>query len=101
MLGIIKEIRKICPGISEKAMEQILRVGFELYAKHIAWLNMGEDALSIDSVEREIDAAESYLIGLFVAYTDCGWLNFNGDAVEFRTAIRDIIEDWIKARNVF
>lgn len=98
MLGIIKEMRKICPGISEKAMEQVLRVGFELYAKRMAWLNMDEGALAM---EQEIDAAESYLTGLFVAYTDCGWLNFNGDAVEFRVAIRDIIENWISPHSMF
>ena len=98
MLGIIKEVRKICPGISEKAMEQVLRVGFELYAKRMTWLNMEEGDLAMG---QEIDAAESYLTGLFVAYTDCGWLNFNGDAVDFRMAIRDIIENWISAHSMF
>ena len=99
MLGIIKEMRKLCPGISEKAMEEILRVGFELYAKRMTLANMlGEWMVGM---EREIDAAESYLTGLFVAYTDCGWLNFAGDAVEFRDAIREIVENWVNARNVF
>ena len=99
MLGIIKDIRKICPGISEKAMEEILRGGFELYAKRMTLHNMCGDW--VVGMEREIDAAESYLTGLFVAYTDCGLLNFAGDAVEFRDAIREIVENWINARNVF
>lgn len=99
MLGIIKDIRKICPGISEKAMEEILRVGFELYAKRMTLCNMSEEWQP--AMEREIDAADSYLDGLFVAYSDCGWLDFHGDAVEFKDAIREIVENWIHARNIF
>ena len=99
MLGIIKDVRKLCPGISEKAMEEILRVGFELYAKRMTFINLSEAWQP--AMDREIDAAESYLTGLFVAYTDCGWLNFNGDAVEFRMAIRDIIENWISPQSMF
>ena len=99
MLGIIKDVRKLCPGISEKAMEEILRVGFELYAKRMTFINLSEAWQP--AMDREIDAAESYLTGLFVAYTDCGWLNFAGDAVEFRDAIREIVENWVNARNIF
>lgn len=99
MLGIIKDMRKLCPGISEKAMEEILRVGFELYAKRMTFVNLSEAWQP--AMDREIDAAESYLTGLFVAYTDCGWLHFAGDAVEFRDAIREIVENWVNARNIF
>ena len=43
MLGIIKDMRKLCPGISEKAMEEILRVGFELYARRRILANTREE----------------------------------------------------------